>query len=1515
MSLTSRSCFVTFAVLTAVASALATDRTWTGAADNKWTTAGNWSDNTAPSGNGDIAIFPPGTPTTVVLDQSISIKTIYFRNPGMTLTIASGVNLAFDNVGALTMLAEQDATITGNGTLTFSVNQGENWADNQAATGKTLTILAKITGSNGFEHNGVGGTIVLGNAANDQTGATLLTGLGVLSVPSLANSGMACPLGAGSAVRTTYGPGTLRYTGTGDSTDRTFQQNAPASIDITLEHAGSGTLTFTGPFSSGVNYSHAFIFNVVASTAVIENTGIIADGGTAALSVGKQGAGTQILSAANTYTGNTLLDAGTLALKPAGSISTASLLRTRGGTLLLNAVSPATSYTATFGALQVESSASIVAVNPGATSAQVTFAAFSHVGGSIDFTADGLGSTTKIFLAGQPDGLIGPWATVNGGAYLAKYSSSVGVYAVNLPVQPLQALGPSSITNNADSVARITSVGTSGGIALADNPTAIALLSQDIGTAATVSFGGKTLIAPGVQIASGAASLTLGDTVGDGTLTSSGDIVLANANAAGGAALTVNAAVANNGAAVRLDKLGAGDVTLAGPVSYTGGTSIDAGALTLDVASGLVRDFPAGGISGNGGLTKAGAGTVAFPDVANTYAGTTTVANGTARILNSSTFGSTAAPTVVKNGSAIDFRGTSELSLRLGNEQVFAEGAGPDGLGALRNDGAYVQYWALSYLTLTGPLTVSANMRLDLRGDYPYTTYLNLNGHGITKKGSNYFGLTETTVTNDQETSFFDVTEGAFTMEVNATLSGGSNNYIRVRNGAMFDYYQVLNPINWSLNLDGGARVYTRYSDGATSRNVFAGPVNLNGHAVFESGGLYSDTYTGVISGSGTLVKSGNDNGVTYLRNTNNSWTGGAIVSNSILYAAAPGALPGYATGVSVFNNGCLALRVADAAATQSGFSVAQINSIINGSTFQSATASIGFDTAYENLNFTDAFPHLGVRKLGPNTLTLSGSGANLGPVRVYGGTLDLSPVSRYLGDQSVIVGESTSTADPLATLVVGASAQITTLDKGANVSGQTQVIIGDNGRGVMSVSDTAKINGWLILGNGGSGVGAVYQTGGTVHNTGGAANDGRIGGSGYGYYLLAGGSYTNNGYSQIGQASSSLGILEQTGGTYDFVNAYYGNLGISRGGTGVVHVAGGRFFSNATIWVGDVNENNSSGGYAEFTVTGSAVVTNLGSIDLGTRDNMTAMLNLNGGELNANHIWRANRSNTDALLNWNGGLFRVNNASETELLSGGAAGVYPDVTLYAGGAKVDTPNSTMTLAVNTPLHAPTGLGLVSIPVATAGSGYLGAPFVKITGGSGKGASAFAHIDPVSGTLTSIEITSPGTGFTSAPTVTLLGGGATTAATLGMPILGQSASGGLTKLGAGTLVLNAANTYTGPTEVHAGTLRLGNAAALSPFSSVSVTGGMLDLGGNALSNGDVTVTGGTINNGTLATAELNKNGSGTLALGSKVTLSTYQHANALTPGLWEGMVRSSWDTTTPNPNRACSSPPARATAP
>ncbi|GAB5560936.1 MAG: autotransporter BatB [Synoicihabitans sp.] len=79
-------------------------------------------------------------------------------------------------------------------------------------------------------------------------------------------------------------------------------------------------------------------------------------------------------------------------------------------------------------------------------------------------------------------------------------------------------------------------------------------------------------------------------------------------------------------------------------------------------------------------------------------------------------------------------------------------------------------------------------------------------------------------------------------------------------------------------------------------------------------------------------------------------------------------------------------------------------------------------------------------------------------------------------------------------------------------------------------------------------------------------------------------------------------------------------------------------------------------------------------------------------------------------------------------------------------------------------------------------------------------------------------------------------------------------SGGLTKTTSGTVTLSGNNSsFSGPTTVTAGTLQTGDANALGT-GAVTVSGGTLNLGGNTDSVGQVTLTSGTISNGTLSSS-------------------------------------------------------------
>jgi autotransporter-associated beta strand protein len=82
---------------------------------------------------------------------------------------------------------------------------------------------------------------------------------------------------------------------------------------------------------------------------------------------------------------------------------------------------------------------------------------------------------------------------------------------------------------------------------------------------------------------------------------------------------------------------------------------------------------------------------------------------------------------------------------------------------------------------------------------------------------------------------------------------------------------------------------------------------------------------------------------------------------------------------------------------------------------------------------------------------------------------------------------------------------------------------------------------------------------------------------------------------------------------------------------------------------------------------------------------------------------------------------------------------------------------------------------------------------------------------------------------------------------------GNLTAGSLTKTGTGSLTLSGSNSISGTATVSAGTLVAGNASALGAASvPIIAAGGVLDLGGSSFTRtGNVSITGGTVQSGTL----------------------------------------------------------------
>lgn len=155
-------------------------------------------------------------------------------------------------------------------------------------------------------------------------------------------------------------------------------------------------------------------------------------------------------------------------------------------------------------------------------------------------------------------------------------------------------------------------------------------------------------------------------------------------------------------------------------------------------------------------------------------------------------------------------------------------------------------------------------------------------------------------------------------------------------------------------------------------------------------------------------------------------------------------------------------------------------------------------------------------------------------------------------------------------------------------------------------------------------------------------------------------------------------------------------------------------------------------------------------------------------------------------------------------------------------------------------------------------------------------------------------------GTTTSSTATI-GGKGTDTTFSGLLVDGSTSSLAIVKTGAGTLTLGNANTYTGLTDIQAGTLASGANNALGS-GAVTVSGGRFDIGGFSDSVGAVTLTDGTIagTTGVLTASSydlqsgivsailggsgigLTKSTSGTVALSG---VSTYTGATVINAGL------------------------------
>jgi autotransporter-associated beta strand protein len=262
--------------------AFAADGTWnTTVTPSSWNTPGNWLAATA-DGAGFTANFNTldiPADTTITLDVDRTIGNLIFGDT-TTSSAAGWILTAGDPAGKLTLAAA---------TPSITVNA--------LGAGKNASITATLEGTSGFTKDGTG-TLVLNNTTNTISGAVVLSAgnLNIQSRPLInatsvaINGGLLVSATAafkplGDAV-ISFGSGTLQY-----NTDPTWD--------------------YSSQFSTAADQPYRI--NVQANRTATFASDLSSPGGT----LTKLAAGTLVLAGPNTFTGNTIIHAGTLEISHA----------------------------------------------------------------------------------------------------------------------------------------------------------------------------------------------------------------------------------------------------------------------------------------------------------------------------------------------------------------------------------------------------------------------------------------------------------------------------------------------------------------------------------------------------------------------------------------------------------------------------------------------------------------------------------------------------------------------------------------------------------------------------------------------------------------------------------------------------------------------------------------------------------------------------------------------------------------------------------------------------------------------------------------------------------------------------------------------------------------------------------------------------------------------------------------------------------------------------------------------
>lgn len=1422
------------------------------------------------------------------------------------LTIAAGTTV--DNTSGAAVTVSNNNLQTWNGNFTFG---GSN--DLNLGTG-AVTLGANVTVTTGAAGNG---TLTIGGAIGDGTNTFGLTKAGngtlVLAGSNTYGGGTTIVGGTLSTAQMsgaiTISSGTLQLTNSSATTIAVPTLGTAPTIDA----SGTGNVTF-GTANSG---NLAFVGGTGSSTLTLTGTsnarntlfGGLVDAG-APLSLVKNGTGTWVLdgSTANGYTGNTIVNSGTLILSKAngknavgtGDIyigdginsATVKYDSSKATNQLANATAIIMNSNATFDMSgQSDQMGSLIdgsnvsggygnvilggaALTIGADNANATFSGVISGAGTV--TKSGTG--TQVLAGNQTFTgalTVGTVSTDTGMLTLAGNNSAmtggVTVKYGTLNINNANALGTGQLTLGNFS-GTLTIDNTSGSAV-----TVAGVASQqwnnsfvfggtnnlNLGTSA-VTLGGSLTVTT-----NGSGVLTVGGAIGAGnhaynlTKAGSGTLTLAGANTYSGSTF-LNAGTLNiNNASA----LGTGGFTIAGattidntsgsPITVTGITSQNwngnftfGGSNSLNLGTGAVTlggnvmvttdtvgsgDLTVGGaIGGSYGVTKAGTGNMIYTG-ANSYSGATTISGGTLQVGAGGTSGTLGSGTVVNNASLVTNRSDSFTvsNAMSGTGSLTQAGTGTTTLSAANtySGGTTVQAGTLK-LANAGAAGAAGNTITLAGGTLDLATDTSVNAYNVIVTG-------DAAILSDKATAgSAGITHTLGTLAIgNQTLTVGAGSNVAT---------------NSSFGLTFGATTLSGASTFLVNNNG-TGTGTLTLGAVGQSG-------TGSVtkSGSGTLVFSGS-----------NTYTGGTTLSAGNLTVNS-GATLAAATGALVVNGGTLNLNNA-----------AQTVGSLNGS---GGTIALGSGNAFTvNSGTNDSYAGVftgasgsSLNKSGSGSLTLTGSSASFaGAVNVNAGSLIASGANLGTGTTTVASNAALGIAGNVTAGTVNITG--TGISNGGalyNVGGTSAltgtVIVGGNATvGATSgsltlanigLSASAPSNTTLTFNPGSS---ATITVGGTITDAASPSYLLNVSHVGSGTVVLAAGGSDYNGNTTIGTAGGNTTGTLRIGANSALPVTPYNNASNITIYTGTLDLNG----FNATA-AGNLNLGGGAAGSTANVTTGTGTLTLNHDITYDATNSpnggtISGNLALIGSVAGDNHLFMVNDSSAtandltiSASISTTTGNSSIQKAGTgTLVFSGnntyvGATNVQAGILNIRSNTALGSTTLGTSVSANATLQLQGGLTVSGESLTLAGLGYGGNGALENVSGNNTWTGGIAlssvttRIQSDSGTLT--VSTSGITSSTPSAALQIAGAGNTYVASS----IGTGITGGVTKMGSGTLTLAGGDSYSGGLNVQGGTVSVQNNAGLGTNNMTTVQSGAT-VAFDSTAHGNLTTQAGNITlNGT-----------------------------------------------------------------